>query len=233
MRGEIYREFEPCFPFRLVHPRVRGEIDHEVGYFRAVYRFTPACAGRSAISSSPVTLSMGSPPRARGDRMPQVQKHRLRRFTPACAGRSSPGSDPAQRLAGSPPRARGDPRARGRALLSVRFTPACAGRSDLHLVPSHPTPVHPRVRGEIRCSLSLRTMVFGFTPACAGRSRVRPLRRLRRDGSPPRARGDPTLDLGVKSGWAVHPRVRGEIRPRRQTPDEAVRFTPACAGRSP
>ena len=91
---------------------------------------------------------------------------------------------------GSPPRARG----KGPPSLcnSYRFgiTPACAGKSPLLYVPFARVKDHPRVRGE-KISQALK--------------------KLRREGSPPRARGKACL--------------RREVAPMRG-------ITPACAGKS-
>src|SRR5690606_9915062 len=69
---------------------------------------------------------------------------------------------------GSPPRARGPqvrlPRIRDRA----RFTPACAGTSTTSGTTRTPSPVHPRVRGDLD-----EDAAYALT----------------RPGSPPRARG--------------------------------------------
>ena len=86
-RGDL----RPCYSLisvSPVHPRVRGEIYRDE-LVEALYdRFTPACAGRSAIRRVGMHQIGGSPPRARGDRLER---------TLMVLG-----------LAGSPPRARGD-----------------------------------------------------------------------------------------------------------------------------
>src|SRR5690606_30431936 len=93
---------------------------------------------------------------------------------------------------GSPPRARG-PRLRlDDAPRLRRFTPACAGTSRPCTLPADPSPVHPRVRGDLLLLLGLVSLGGGspprargprvrepqlllagrFTPACAGTSAV-------------------------------------------------------------
>ena len=91
---------------------------------------------------------------------------------------------------GSPPRARGEV-ARGRdADQQLRITPACAGRSKLHPTISLPPWDHPRVRGEKSSSKSRPFSAYG---------------------SPPRARGEGSLNC-----FSLIP----------------IWITPACAGRS-
>ncbi len=87
------------------------------------------------------------------------------------------------------------PRARGAEALAryhdwlIRFIPACAGSRRFDERPSYQPPVHPRVRGEQKGGILLKSGDLRFIPACAGSS----------------------LAVNKKSPiLAVHPRVRGE-----------------------
>src|SRR5690606_33146794 len=111
-----------------VHPRVRGDLSvtppvvtsrrgspprargprRNANGIGVHERFTPACAGTSALTRVPLeawtvhprvrgdlgwtrrlmSSSVGSPPRARGPRSPPPARGSSRRFTPACAGTS-------------------------------------------------------------------------------------------------------------------------------------------------
>ncbi len=198
---------------RAVHPRVRGEH----------------IAARMATPVFP-----GSSPRARGTRVAHAIPAGAHRFIPACAGNTRRG----RKASGSGsvhPRVRGEhpstctgiasadgssPRARGTLpdLVLVetcdRFIPACAGNTSRRRSARRSATVHPRVRGEhwlaerppmTRVGSSPRArgtrraqthaqVIMRFIPACAGNTR----------GS---CRGTRTR--------AVHPRVRGEHRPKK------------------
>ncbi len=195
-------------PRPLDHPRVRGEQDHVRGLH---------------------TRSQGSPLRARGAEAVRSGQSGGPRITPACAGSRSttaasarwPGDHPRVRgeqgvrfvpgfgPGGSPPRARGAGRAIPRRTHRVRITPACAGSRERPAPPNRRPRDHPRVRGE---------------QGGGGGGRVR------RVGSPPRARGAaerqgvPVRPEGITPACAGsrrrcsrttarawdHPRVRGE-----------------------
>ena len=147
---------------------MRGEGQ---GYrlYAHVLGITPACAGRSTVKlmffmSAPdhprvcgeklagagrVRLSLGSPPRVRGEVIVE-HLHKLNcRITPACAGRSFVSESETrttwdhprvcgekavvnpkcQSDRGSPPRVRGEGGGKSKTPIGHRITPACAGRS--------------------------------------------------------------------------------------------------------
>ena len=111
-----------------VHPRVCGELNHDV-----------AGLGRRA----------GSSPRVRGTPGQLAKQGGHTRFIPACAGNSSALCDREPASAGSSPRVRGTLKENVVREEHLRFIPACAGNSEVVAHPwSHP-PVHPRVCGEL------------------------------------------------------------------------------------
>ena len=197
-----------------VHPRVCGELTvAQAGHFERVgssprvrgtpwasafnlpaWRFIPACAGNSRISSGIApTLSVhprvcgelwatrlqapaagGSSPRVRGTRArrrprrsappvhPRVcgelreQAHVhlfVGRFIPACAGNSQVGLHRQRR--------------------HRRFIPACAGNSVRATTPHSPTPVHPRVCGELDGVKRRKRDLHGSSPRVRGTRRAR------------------------------------------------------------
>ena len=192
----------------------------------------------------------GSPPHARG--RPALLFRRFPDFgiTPACAGKTQ--SAPSARSAtpdhprmrgedrgsmraglsvqGSPPHARGRLRPLRRTGLSRGITPACAGKTNGHSLSTFRARDHPRMRGEDPCAPA-DERAFG--------------------GSPPHARGRPTLISTSTSltritpacagktwtGWARsggmadHPRMRGEDGLGARLPGEAGGSPPHARGR--
>ena len=172
-------------------------------------RITPACAGKSCVTTS----AGGAPedhPRVCGEK---------RKFVKAVVI-----------YTGSPPRVRG--KARNLAVVRVHhgITPACAGKSSISFSNSRLSRDHPRVCGEKKTFFvkqvayrgsppRVRGKVFGtkfalcflrITPACAGKSAARSVSSSASAGSPPRVRGK----VHFLSPSAVY---RG--------------ITPACAGK--
>ena len=150
------------------HPRMRGE-DLRHGRQRAyVCGITPACAGKTRelqslepctpdhprmrgedpCSTSVFTMTVGSPPHARGRlRLPYV-KLKIDGITPACAGKTCRVCRSASAVMGSPPHARGRPSQAPRSPGPYRITPACAGKTKSPTCRQSATPDHPRMRGE-------------------------------------------------------------------------------------
>ncbi len=149
------------------HPRLRG--DHvvvtqvvrtvtgsppparglrELGQLGAqLDRLTPACAGTTTRSASPLT-PWSAHPRLRGD-------HGRMWFD------STPGH-------GSPPPARGPRPRRHRHRAPDRLTPACAGTTSVRPVSSPPAPAHPRLRGDHRGNDELHELRCGSPPPARG-----------------------------------------------------------------
>ena len=191
-------------------PRVRGE-GCATRKPCALWRITPACAGRSSRSRSRPTP---------------------RRDHPRVCGEKCSKSSRRCRIIGSPPRVRGEENKKCYTDGQHRITPACAGRSGLQrnktvksgdhprvcgekqssnpdMYPAHGSP--PRVRGEAvyprSCSRTGR-----ITPACAGRSRKRAARGLAGPDHP-RVRGEKFYTtMGAKAIHGSPPRARGEGR---------------------
>ena len=202
----------PSWPATAVHPRSRGEhLSTET-----------LCA-----------LPIGSSPLARGTPPGQVVAEHGDRFIPARAGntdtpppRARGGSvhprsrgehgwliESAPAADGSSPLARGTraPRPTGRA--RSRFIPARAGNTRRST--SWPTapPVHPRSRGEHATSTALGRHVDGSSPLARGTRPARGRARHRHRFIPARAGNTGCTRTGAGS-TTVHPRSRGEHRPR-------------------
>ena len=152
----------------------------------------PRVRGDDSGSTVRRPVSRGTPPRARGRRLPRGAGPSGGRNTPACAGTTPGGTRPPAVgtehprvrgdddqagvvhpvTAGTPPRARGRHVQRGLDRHQRRNTPACAGTTLPGSALSPLRPEHPRVRGD--------------DPAPRGAS-------VGRHGTPPRARGRPRL----------------------------------------
>src|SRR5690606_33904304 len=132
---------------------------------------------------------------------------------------------------GSPPRARGPPVRLQTTCPAARFTPACAGTSRGRARQRDPPAGSPpRARGphwrDRHGSVTVR-----FTPACAGTSSTSSATRGRKPVHP-RVRGDLLPRRLVEPPMlGSPPRARGPHHPRRREPASG-RFTPACAGTS-
>ena len=171
MRGEKAFQKEPGVQLLGSPPHARGKV-RSAGDQHPVQRITPACAGKSLISSA-VRLSTGDHPRMRGEK-------------------NASGS-PAPESRGSPPHARGKVAEAEKFISQYGITPACAGKSLSRAVFMFTSRDHPRMRGEKSCPPSNSATAlgspphargkdgvlqrlrcnFGITPACAGKSRDR------------------------------------------------------------
>ena len=133
-----------------------------------------------------------------------------------------------------------------------RFIPAYAGNSVFGVLLSRGQPVHPRLRGELDCTVMSGSWTYGSSPLTRGTLPNKwTLKNLHR--FIPAYAGNSSLILTLISSKTVHPRLRGElekefIKPAnhcgsspltRGTPQLAVitaawvRFIPAYAGNSP
>ena len=151
-------------------PRVRGKV-RENGKKQKDTRITPACAGKSRLSTAK-PFCIWDHPRV-------------------CGEKDSLTVDGKRHL-GSPPRVRGKGDHNGRQLRHYRITPACAGKSYGFIAGRERNEDHPRVCGEklyqslqrgktqgspprVRGKVDYRLQnlfVFGITPACAGKRTV-------------------------------------------------------------
>ena len=181
---------------------------------------------RSTINSS---LPRGSSPLARGTQRSPTLNTRLQRFIPAGAGNTSR-RKPATRSASVHPRWRGEhrrvdgagwtgagssPLARGTrvgalAVLSAdRFIPAGAGNTPIHLRADRRRLVHPRWRGEHRCSLCSIAALSGSSPLARG-TLLPSVQGIERVWFIPAGAGNTPKGRGSHAQVAVHPRWRGE-----------------------
>ena len=189
----------------------------------------PHVRGDNAGHPGMIVKSVGSPPRAWGQRSGRRRGWEGNRFTPTCVGTTRPGPSPGAAFSvhphvrgdnsrsfsrpraadGSPPRAWGQLRKAVGGLPGGRFTPTCVGTTVSAPNGATRGPVHPHVRGD--------NTGWPWSPA--------PL-----DGSPPRAWGQrcpgfhangkrrftPTcvgtteIVAPAASQGPVHPHVRGD-----------------------
>ncbi len=166
--------------------------------------------GEKSSSVTCVGLFMGSPPRVRGEVTAWSQRSVYRGITPACAGRSNQEAATST-IAKDHPRVCGEKGGR------------CYNRLDTKGSP-------PRVRGE-----AFQERQKGrngrITPACAGRRTIR-LRIRPQNSDHPRVCGEKSVRSTTRSQWrGSPPRVRGEGTIQQITCG-VTRITPACAGRS-
>jgi len=114
---------------------------------------------------------------------------------------------------GSSPRARGILARRTKRLIAIRFIPACAGNTRSGRRRRCRTTVHPRVRGEYAQSRRACGIRFGSSPRARGI--LSPIFRIfRGDRFIPACAGNTTPTPRAYPAPPVHPRVRGEYRPR-------------------
>ena len=248
-------------------PRVRG-TPHRVRARERTRRFIPACAttklsltmagsvhprvcGELLGAALSVRASAGSSPRVRGTLRAQPGVEPGDRFIPACAGNSC-----SLRLTWCPvtvhPRVCGElNEQRAIAELFRRFIPACAGNSLLAQAAWCEDAVHPRVCGELMAGVTLSSSGHGSSPRVRGTPRGP---RGPRGGGRfiPACAGNSSPARPPASPGTVHPRVCGELGPRRLhrpiSPGSSprvrgtrvraavaraeARFIPACAGNS-
>ncbi len=174
-------------------------------------------------------LEIGSSPRGRGTRDPQVAILHAPRFIPARAGNTRPRSSPAGRRSvhpraggehvtwsrrcsrdsGSSPRGRGTRPARRAGPGALRFIPARAGNTPAWGRSSPSPTVHPRAGGEHMCRAANMLPKDGSSPRGRGTlgPRERPGPRLR--FIPARA-GNTRASSTTAWTPSVHPRAGGE-----------------------
>jgi len=248
VRGDDSRRYQTVTYVEGSPPRARGRRLC-VNLALRDHRLTPACAGTTGSSGSR-SSALGAHPRVRGDD-PTSSRNTLdgdgspprargRPHHRTTAGRRPPAHprvrgddyDPVawtRDQPGSPPRARGRQQFGCPAAVVDRLTPACAGTTWVGRGRVSRRQAHPRVRGDDERILG---------DASAG------------GGSPPRARGRPTVSPDWDDEVGAHPCVRGDdpattrpawryrgspprARGRRSTPATSPRtpgLTPACAG---
>ena len=152
----------------------------------------PRLRGEDPKLLLPCGMVPGSPPLARGRRMPSVKSSQTGRLTPACAGKTHRGRIaekiiwahprlrgedrdwmiPASASLGSPPLARGRPAPAIANKIHPGLTPACAGKTFCPCSRSTLLQAHPRLRGEDYCCLYSVLYWLGSPPLARGRLRV-------------------------------------------------------------
>ena len=150
------------------HPRMRGEDSASGPAGRASSRDHPRMRGEDLDGLGPEWRYGGSPPHARGRRVPDIARPSFLGITPACAGKtfSARKSEPRSRdhprmrgedssggisgpwEPGSPPHARGRPTGMVHGRGEARITPACAGKTAASTSRPLRLTDHPRMRGE-------------------------------------------------------------------------------------
>ncbi len=180
---------------RLVHrpaapvgtpPRRRGGHGQRLTEFLLV-RNTPASAGKTSASASPVRP---------GTEHPRV------------GGEDSRQQVPPARHGGTPPRRRGGLHRAVGVRPARRNTPASAGRTDQRRRAVHPHAEHPRVGGEDSQAWVRLRMRCGTPPRRrGGRRHPRPPRRPRRNT--PASAGRTLSDLRLRKGFAFLLHWRG------------------------
>ena len=229
MRGEDFLHSRNRKRGKGSPPHARGR-QPMTSALRLRWGITPACAGKTPTPTNPTQPSpdhprmrgedpttipvwlspAGSPPHARGRRVPDIARPSFLGITPACAGKTprwhtasaSTSDHPRMRgedilgskvraaKPGSPPHARGRQLGRDLGSVGARITPACAGKTAQRVYREIEASDHPRMRGEDSRSTG---------PCWCG------------GGSPPHARGR---------------RRRADFQPAIR------RITPACAGKT-
>ena len=191
----------------------------------------------------------GSSPHARGTRAADRADQKRERFIPACAGNAAIAPSSARcvsvhpRMRGERPSLKGavdeaagsSPHARGTLLLFLppkcgpRFIPACAGNAGRGVAALGRCAVHPRMRGERAISSTSALWINGSSPHARGTQAaqvdVEPLQRFI-----PACAGNAVRERRRTTGYAVHPRMRGERHLHSGASPYRHRFIPACAG---
>ena len=150
---------------------------------------------------------------------------------------------------GSSPPARGTPILRRAVMANQRFIPACAGNTQARKATLEVDPVHPRLRGEHFGCVRNITSRIGSSPPARGTLPFSAIERICRRFIPACA-GNTGRAKAEMDWFPVHPRLRGEHRPRTQRAAVSIgssppargtlrlcvrctgrrRFIPACAG---
>ncbi len=193
-------------------------------------RITPACAGKTSFCCT-ASLSAADHPRVCGENQSGLWFYGPER--------------------GSPPRVRGKQTDSSMDCASIRITPACAGKTRRRASRFSFSADHPRVCGENSLSASPASICDGspprvrgklvkqigytvtvrITPACAGKTKVY-TRYKYQQMDHPRVCGENNCSLS-KCKWrgGSPPRVRGKPSCSSFS-DNAIRITPACAGKT-
>ena len=194
-------------------------------------RIIPACAGSTSLSSTSLSVRVGSSPHARGalthswTRVGRSGDHPRMRgehlgmtderngrdgIIPACAGSTMHSGGLGKLVLGSSPHARGAPSTTGASIMERRD--------------------HPRMRGEHQPQAALVLHPAGIIPACAGSTKIRRENKAAIEGSSPHARGARRRGTPRTASAWDHPRMRGEHGLERVVNLRHAGIIPACAG---
>ena len=173
--------------------------------------------------------SLGSSPRAWGQRQVRHARPRRQRFIPTCVGTAGRGARPRRtgpvhphvrgdsfvsacavwRPAGSSPRAWGQRNAHGKRVLFVRFIPTCVGTASASRSPWSAPAVHPHVRGDSLQVHEAEGDHLGSSPRAWGQPR-RWTRVARLSRFIPTCVGTAVCAARCRRRSTVHPHVRGD-----------------------
>ena len=170
-------------------PRVRGTVPCP-SCISTMLRFSPACAGNSAVASSTTAL---------------------RSVQPRVCGEQSLAVVASPSGVGSAPRVRGTAFHDDYRQFGSRFSPACAGNRPRTRCRRALRPVQPRVCGEQHGGALSRRCERGSAPRVRGTERGAAMVRRWRRFSPACA-GNRLSILSSSAGRSVQPRVCGEQR---------------------
>ena len=190
-------------------------------------RITPACAGKSLSASDQTVCPKDHPPRMRGKELLIARHFDDARITPAYAGKRSPEQRKLQGFGdhprvcgekvvalvcttcdmGSPPHVRGKAPILSRSDTEGRITPACAGKSRRRFRLLVQYQDHPRMCGEKKIGVLIRT---------------------RPTGSPPHVRGKVGFIVFVQTAIGITPAYAGKRRRSRQFSSRAEDHPRVC-----
>ena len=171
----------------------------------------------------------GSSPLARGTLALEKATLDLNRFIPARAGNTYCSSVSSARWSVHP-RSRGEHGAVGhRREGPRRFIPARAGNTWSRRAGRSPGPVHPRSRGEHLCTVCVSAETDGSSPLARGTLSGQSLDIAGERFIPARA-GNTRGSSGSCAMPTVHPRSRGEHRPRKRHPRPFIGSSPLARG---
>ncbi len=270
-RGRPSSEY-PRHIHRRFTPVCTGKTENRPLGVARLRRFTPVCTGKTNPRVAPQSgrtvhprvhgedverysrsdPSRGSPPCARGRRLPFGPGCPRSRFTPVCTGKTQP-NDTQEPWLPVHPRVHGEDLRGEDTEEREGGSPPCArGRLTIRQPPARLRPVHPRVHGEdVRAAEDGRDRPR-FTPVCTGKTAMSADRLPQDSGSPPCARGrrfllfrhavvvrftpvctGKTTESNRRQGCrTVHPRVHGEDYLACLRVIGETRFTPVCTGKT-
>ena len=207
LRGELRLQLPGGRLHNGSSPLTRGTHLHSQLHF-SEGRFIPAYAGNSSIKRTKIALGTVHP-RLRGE-LPIETPETLVVF-------------------GSSPLTRGTPNKYDIQTASIRFIPAYAGNSTDNKKSRKNEAVHPRLRGELCCSLSTFILISGSSPLTRG---TLPCSAICSSISRfiPAYAGNSIYKSVHQNEAAVHPRLRGELQLIKKRIDNYAGSSPLTRG---